>query len=120
MSGWLVDIHDSGTDSFMDPSLKTSIASCLTLSHGGNAMSGRHAELKKISEFIKSSLKSTGKDSSNILLLKGMPGTGKTRSVLTITTQLNTRGSKFEFHTINAMKLAQPADLYMYDILNCI
>lgn len=77
----------------------------------------RESETATIREFIRTAVKSTG-SSGNVLYISGVPGTGKTASVLSVVKQMKSERStsdvsKFEFAYINSMKLNSPSDLYL-------
>jgi Cdc6-like AAA superfamily ATPase len=79
----------------------------------------REAETATIREFIKTAVRTTG-TSGNVLYISGVPGTGKTASVLSVVTAMQKHSKdseKFEFAYINSMKLNTPTDLYV-DLLN--
>jgi hypothetical protein len=64
----------------------------------------REEETSRIREFIKTAIKTTGQ-SGNVLYISGVPGTGKTASVLSVVNDLKKKGKeKFEFAYINIMK----------------
>jgi Cdc6-like AAA superfamily ATPase len=77
----------------------------------------RETETGVIREFIKTAVASTG-TSGNVLYISGVPGTGKTASVLSVVKQLEkSMGKKsacgpFQFAYINSMKLNTPSDLF--------
>ena len=74
----------------------------------------RESETGQIREFIRTAVKSTGQ-SGNVLYISGVPGTGKTASVLSVISGLKKekKSLKFEFGYINSMKLNTPTDLFV-------
>eukprot|EP00933_Yihiella_yeosuensis_P051303 TRINITY_DN491_c0_g1_i2.p1 TRINITY_DN491_c0_g1~~TRINITY_DN491_c0_g1_i2.p1 ORF type:complete len:499 (-),score=119.47 TRINITY_DN491_c0_g1_i2:96-1592(-) len=75
----------------------------------------RDEEQEQISKFLRSAIRSGG--SSKILYVSGMPGTGKTASVLREVNQLQGSGSKakeskFVFVHVNAMCLGSPTAVF--------
>ena len=70
----------------------------------------RESETSTIREFIRTAVKTTG-SSGNVLYISGVPGTGKTASVLSVVKQMQMMS--FQFAYINSMKLNSPTDLYL-------
>ena len=75
----------------------------------------REVETATIREVIRTAVRTTG-TSGNVLYISGVPGTGKTASVLSVVNQMK-QNEKFEFVYINSMKLNTPTDLYS-DLIN--
>jgi Cdc6-like AAA superfamily ATPase len=88
---------------------------CLKLSVLPENLPCREEETSTIREFVKAAVRSMG-SSGNVLYISGVPGTGKTASVLSEMTRLQ-KTMKFEFIYINSMKLNTPTDLYL-DLFN--
>ena len=72
----------------------------------------RESETATIREFLKTAVKSTGQ-SGNVLYISGVPGTGKTSSVLSVVKSVQA-STQFDFVHINSMKLNAPTDLFRY------
>ncbi len=92
---------------------------CLKLSVLPENLPCREEETASIREFVKSAVRSLG-TSGNVLYISGVPGTGKTASVLSVVTLMQKTAksdSAFQFAYINSMRLNSPTDLYQ-DLLN--
>jgi len=99
-----------------DPAYSRAVE-CLKLSVLPENLPCREEETATIREFVKAAVKTIG-TSGNVLYISGVPGTGKTASVLSVMTHLQkTNSNPFEFININSMKLNTPTDLYL-DLFN--
>lgn len=75
----------------------------------------RETETLAIREFIKTAVKSTGQ-CGNVLYISGVPGAGKTASVLSVVAaaKRDKQIPEFQFIHINSMKLNKPTDIFRY------
>ena len=81
----------------------------------------RESETAHIREFIRTAISTTGQ-SGNVLYISGVPGTGKTASVLSVINGLKKEKKplNFQFSYINSMKLNTPTDLYTEMVQNIV
>eukprot|EP00448_Togula_jolla_P030223 CAMPEP_0170646076 /NCGR_PEP_ID=MMETSP0224-20130122/43433_1 /TAXON_ID=285029 /ORGANISM="Togula jolla, Strain CCCM 725" /LENGTH=490 /DNA_ID=CAMNT_0010977361 /DNA_START=30 /DNA_END=1503 /DNA_ORIENTATION=- len=92
-------------------------ATALRPTVSGGRLPCRRAEQEQIRTHISSSVKQGG--SRQVLYVSGMPGTGKTASVLEIVRQESRKTSKFKFVHMNAMSLANP-NTFFAEVLKCL
>ena len=71
----------------------------------------RETETAVIRNFINTAVKAPGQ-SGNVLYISGVPGAGKTASVLSVVNSLKEKQPLFNFVHINSMKLNTPTDLF--------
>lgn len=107
-----VPVEDSSADD--DPKY-TRAVEALKLSVLPENLPCREQETASIREFLRTAVGTTG-SSGNVLYISGVPGTGKTASVLSVVKQMQNSLS-FEFVYINSMKLNTPTDIYS-DLIN--
>ena len=69
----------------------------------------RESERTQVEGFLKSALSCSGGLSGNVFYISGMPGTGKTATVLGVIKEFQ---GQFGFVHINALKLNTPNDIY--------
>ncbi|KAF7635552.1 Origin recognition complex subunit 1 [Meloidogyne graminicola] len=72
----------------------------------------RETECAAIKKFIKDGIKTNTNMNSRVLCISGVPGTGKTASVLWVVESLK-KSLKFSFKNINGLELSDPKELFV-------
>eukprot|EP00930_Biecheleria_cincta_P070423 TRINITY_DN58057_c0_g1_i1.p1 TRINITY_DN58057_c0_g1~~TRINITY_DN58057_c0_g1_i1.p1 ORF type:complete len:993 (+),score=212.06 TRINITY_DN58057_c0_g1_i1:54-3032(+) len=87
-------------------------AAALRPGAAGGLLPGREAEQEQVVTFLRDAIRAGGR--KEVLYISGMPGTGKTASVLEAVESLRSARSScsFEFVHINAMCLSSPAAVF--------
>jgi len=86
-------------------------AAALRAGSAAGMLPGREAEQEQVANFLRDAIRSGGR--KEVLYVSGMPGTGKTASVLEVVRRLQARPStSFEFAHVNAMCLSTPGAVF--------
>ncbi|CAJ1458869.1 unnamed protein product, partial [Effrenium voratum] len=89
--------------------LMTAAAALKTGSTG--MLPGRESEQERVMEFLRTAVKEGGR--KEVLYVSGVPGTGKTASVLEVVRRLQSaRTDQIQFAYVNAMSLATPTAVF--------
>jgi len=125
-SVWRHDEQASWCDSFIEDKDTPPMSRCLTRAlaalrpaAGNGRLSGRESEQADIEHFLTDAVSTGGR--SQVLYVSGMPGTGKTASVLEVVARLErasetARLPKFTFLHVNGMCSSSPISIFS-DIL---
>jgi len=123
---WVHDEQASWCDSFVEDKDESPMSRCLTRAlaalrpaAGNGRLSGRESEQAGIEHFLHDAVSTGGR--SQVLYVSGMPGTGKTASVLEVVARLEKasetgRLPKFTFLHVNGMCSSTPMSIFS-DIL---